>query len=192
VSADTASGAVSQERNGGRIVVLGRIGGAFGVSGWVKVQSYTDPPENLLNYPVWLLRTARAKEGEWTAIRRMQGRAASGGMLHAQLEGIATREQAAEVSGAEVGVKRAELPALSPGEFYLDDLVGLEARTVTGEVLGRIEEIRAMPAHPLLRIVERHASSDKAVERFVPLVRERIKAIELADGRVTLDWQRDW
>jgi 16S rRNA processing protein RimM len=170
-----------------RIVVLGRIGGAFGVAGWVKIQSYTDPPGNLLKYPVWLLRTTT--QGSWTASRCIQGREVPQG-LQAQLEGVTDRDQAAMMRGVEIGVRRSELPALPSGEFYWDDLIGLDVRSLEGEQLGRIEEITATPAHPLLRIVDVRAG--RSEELLVPLVRERIKSVDLAKRCVTVDWQRDW
>jgi 16S rRNA processing protein RimM len=184
-----------QQNNSERIVVLGRIGGAFGVAGWVKIQSFTDPPANLLKYPVWLLRqatshagTAGARNG-WKERRCLQGREVSQG-LQARIEGVETREQAADLSGTEIGVRRSEMPALKAGEYYWDDLIGLDAVTPDGATLGRVAEIRAMPAHPLLRIIGK--SSRLQDEILVPLVRERIKAVDLPAGRVTVDWQTDW
>jgi 16S rRNA processing protein RimM len=175
-----------------RIVVLGRIGGAFGVAGWVKIQSFTDPPANLLKYPVWLLRQATSYAGEtegWKVGRCLQGREVSQG-LQARIEGVETRDQAADLSGTEIGVRRSEMPTLKAGEYYWDDLIGLDAVTPEGATLGRVVEIRAMPAHPLLRIVGK--SSKVQDEILVPLVRERIKAVDLPAGRVTVDWQQDW
>ncbi len=181
-----------ERQNGERIVVLGRIGGAFGVAGWVKVQSYTDPPGNLLKYPVWLLRSTAGGargEGEWTASRCLQGRAVPQG-VQAQLEGVTSREHAADLRGTEIGVRRSELPSLGPGEYYWDDLIGLEVRAIEGESLGEVVEILATPAHPLLRIVE--SSGKKVKECLVPLVRERIKAVDFAKRCMTVDWQRQW
>ena len=175
-------------QSGERIIVLGRIGGAFGVSGWVKIQSYTDPPGNLLKYPGWLLKTAPKQE--WTATRCLQGREVSRA-VQAQLEGVITRDQAAELRGAEIGVRRSELPELAPGEYYWEDLLGLDVYSMEGESLGQVQEILATPAHPLLRI----AAADKgrkADEVLVPLVRERVKAVDLSERKIKVDWRRDW
>jgi 16S rRNA processing protein RimM len=178
----------TEGQGGERIIVLGRIGGAFGVTGWVKIQSYTDPPGNLLKYPVWLLRSAAKRE--WTPNRFLQGREVSQG-VQAQLEGVTTRDQAAELHGTEIGIRRSELPELADGEYYWNDLIGLDAFSVAGVSLGRIEEILETPAHPLLRIVEA-AGGRKSDELLVPLVRERVKKVDLAERKITLDWQREW
>ena len=172
-----------------RVVVLGLIGGAFGVAGWVKIESFTDPPSNLLKYPVWWVR-ANARS-EWVDKRPLETRMA-GSTVQAHFEGVDTREQAASLRGAEIGVKRGDLPVLPPGEYYWDDLIGLEASSPEGERLGIIAEIRAAPAHALLRVVDDSGSIGKRQEIWIPLVRDRIKSIDLAAQCVVLDWQRDW
>jgi 16S rRNA processing protein RimM len=88
-----------------RIVVLGRIGGSFGVQGWVKVSSYTEPPGNILDYEVWQL----GRGGQWQPIGLEAGRVTGKGVL-AKLEGIDTPEEARLKVGAEVGVPRSALP----------------------------------------------------------------------------------
>jgi 16S rRNA processing protein RimM len=161
------------------VVVLGRIGAPFGLDGWVRVQSYTDPLEGIARYPVWELVTgggvARVGVIDWK-------RAGPG--IAVQLDGIASREAAQGLNGAEVRVSRAQLPPAGPGEVYWHDLVGLEASTTDGVPLGRVGGILDLPAHPVLVI-----EGDR--ERLVPLVRERIAALDLDGGRVVLDWHPD-
>ena len=175
-----------------RIVVLGRICSAFGVAGWVKVESYTDPPGNLLKYSTWLLHIgAPGVSNEWTPKRPIQGRMVTHG-IQAQLEGVGTREQAEALRNVEIGVPREELPRLPPGEFYWDDLIGLEARSPEGERLGEIVDIRAAPAHPLMRLLDSATAGGKPYEAWVPLVRERIREVDLSLRRAVIDWRRDW
>ena len=162
-----------------RPVVLGRVGAPFGVQGWVKVVSYTDPPEGIANYPAWDLvcdgRSERRAVLEW----KRAGRAVA-----VRLDGVTTREQAQALTGTEVQVRRDELPATAPGEYYWHDLLGLEAVTEAGAPLGRVGEILELPAHPVLVL-----RGDR--ERLVPLVPERVVAVDLESGRVTLDWHPD-
>ena len=177
---------------GERVVVLGRIVGAFGVAGWIKVESYTDPPERLLNYRQWLLkRVAKAEQSEWREVSLVESRA-SGLALHAKLDEVVTREQAAALRGTEVGVKRSVLPELPLGDYYWNDLIGMEAFTPEGESLGEIVDIRETPAHPLLQLIERQLTGAKPIERWVPFVSERICSVDVSAQRVVLDWQRDW
>ena len=108
-------------------MVLGRIGAPFGVQGWLKVQSYTDPPEGIAGYPVWELHRGsslgRKAVLEWK-------RAGSG--VAVRLEGVDSREAAQALTGAEVRVERAELPPTAPGEYYWHDLIGLDAFSLAG------------------------------------------------------------
>jgi 16S rRNA processing protein RimM len=168
-----------------RKVVLGKIVGAFGVQGWVKVESYTDPIDNILDYPVWQL-----SDGEgWKPVKLLTGRVTSKG-VQAQLESIADRTIAERSRGVLIAVSRSELPQPGAGEYYWDDLIGLDAYSPEGELLGRIEDIRATAAHALLSIAGLH--DGKRVEHLVPLVSERLLSVDLSAKRATVDWDRSW
>ena len=165
--------------DGRRPVVLGRIGAPFGVQGWVKVQSYTEPREGIVGYGLWELvqsgGTSRRKVVEWKR---------AGSAIAVRLEGVGSRDEAQALTGAEVHVDRAELPPNAPGEFYWHDLIGLDAFSPTGDALGRVAEILELPAHPVLVL-----RGDR--ERLVPLVPDRLVAVDLEAGRMTLDWHPD-
>jgi 16S rRNA processing protein RimM len=164
---------------GQRPVILGRIGAPFGVRGWLKVQSFTDPPEGIVRYPDWELD----RHGS-LGRRRVLDWKRAGGMIAVQLEGVGTREAAQALTGAEVRVERAELPPTAPGEFYWHDLIGLDAFSPQGVPLGRVAGILELPAHPVLVLAGTR-------ERLVPLVKERLAAVDLDAGRLTLDWHPD-
>jgi len=159
-------------------VVLGRFGAPFGVDGWIKVESYTEPSEQIVGYPA--LRAGSA--GGAIAVRdwKRVGR----GRLAVRVEGIADRDAAASLRGMELWVRRADLPPAGPREYYFADLIGLEAVNRGGEPLGRVAEILELPAHPVLVLRGER-------ERLVPLVRERLIDVDLGAGRMTLDWHRD-
>ena len=188
VSADDAPPAPLE-----RWVILGRIASAFGIHGWVKVVSFTDPPGNILDYPLWRLTREEAIAGGPAAQAELKklttGRATAAGVT-AQLAEIVDRTQAERLRGLWVSVPRSALPQAAKGEYYWDDLVGLIAHTEQGECLGRISEIRENPAHPLLVIVGEQAG--KPIEHLVPLVRGRLRAVDLEQKRVTVDWGIDW
>ena len=166
--------------SGPRVVVLGRVGAPFGVQGWVKVTSYTDPGASIADYAQWTL----VRGGEARQVRVLESKRA-GQSVAVRLEGVETREAAQALTGAEVQVDRSELPPTGPREHYLHDLLGLEAVNRDGVPLGRVDGFLELPAHPVavLRDGER--------ERLVPLVRERLVAVDLEAGRVTFDWHPD-
>lgn len=162
-----------------RPVVLGRVGAPFGVRGWLKVQSFTDPPEGIVRYPVWQLE----RDGSLGHRTVLDWKRAGSGVA-VQLEGIETREAAQALTGAEVQVERAELPPTAAGEYYWHDLIGLEAWSLQGAPLGRVAGILDLPAHPVLLL-----EGDR--ERLVPLVPERLAGVDIDAGRLTLDWHPD-
>ncbi|MFO1408612.1 MAG: ribosome maturation factor RimM [Steroidobacteraceae bacterium] len=162
-----------------RAVQLGRIGAPFGVQGWVKVTSYTEPPEGIAGYRSWNVVRAGVAHRRVVLDWKRAGRAVA-----VRLEGIDSRDQAAALTGSEVEVDRDELPPAGPGEVYWHDLIGLEAANREGAPLGRVDSVMELPAHPVLVL-----SGER--ERLVPLVRERLVAVDLAAGRVTLDWHPD-
>ncbi|MGH8235761.1 MAG: ribosome maturation factor RimM [Steroidobacteraceae bacterium] len=163
-----------------RRVVLGQVGGPFGVQGWVKVQSYTDPPANILEYGRWQLGRA----GLWREVEVEDGKVTAKGVL-AKLAGVRTPEDARLITGEQVAVDREQLPAPEPGEYYWSDLEGLEAFGREGQLLGRIEEFRTTPGSPVVVIRGER-------QHWVPFVKERIVSVDLDAGRVVFDWAADW
>lgn len=168
-------------------MVLGRIGAPFGVRGWVRVQSHTDPVENLLDYPVWHLE----RSGEWQPYRLHQGQQ-SGGGLSVQLCGpdgklIEDRDQAAALAQSAVAVGRDELPALPPGEFYWADLIGLDVVTVDGMALGKVDSLMQTGANDVLVV------RDGKRERLIPYVREQVVTqVDIPGGRLLVDWDPEF
>jgi 16S rRNA processing protein RimM len=171
--------AAARPAGGERPVVIGRIGAPFGVQGWVKVQSYTDPLEGIAGYPVWELH-----RGASLGRKAILDWKRAGPGVAVRLEGVETLEAAQALTGAEVRVERAELPPTAPGEYYWHDLVGLDAFGLQGEPLGRVAEILDLPAHPVLVL-------EGERERLVPLVKERLAGVDFDAGRLTLDWHPD-
>jgi len=163
-----------------RVVILGKVAGTFGVQGWVKINSYTDPPENILEYAELLL----GSPGRWTAIQLENGRITGKGVL-GKLKGIETPEDARTRVGAELGVRRIDMPPPAPGEYYWSDLEGAEAESATGEKLGKVDHFRSTPAGTMIVIRGER-------EVWVPFVKDRIVKVDLEQGRIVLDWSLDW
>lgn len=164
-----------------RVVVLGKVAGTFGVHGWVKINSYTDPPENILEYEELLI----GGSDRWTKLEIEDSRITGKGVL-CKLKGIESPEEArTRIVGVELGVRRSNMPPPAPGEYYWTDLEGLEAESVSGERLGRVDHFRATPAGTMIVIRGER-------ELWVPFVKDRVTKVDLANGRIVLDWSADW
>jgi 16S rRNA processing protein RimM len=166
----------------GKRIVLGRIVGVFGIKGWVKVESWTRPPENILDYPEWQLGRA----GQWQGVRLLEGRTHNRGLV-AQLADSAgkvwsDRDRVAALVGSEIAVQREQLPPAAPNEFYWVDLVGLEVENLEGRRLGRVRELFETPAHDMLVV-----SGER--DYLIPCVLGPIvQAVDLKAGRIRVDW----
>lgn len=166
---------------GQKRVILGQVGGLYGVRGWVKLWSFTDPVENLLDYRE--LELGRA--GEWRAARLVEGRR-HGKALVARFDGCLDRDQAALLVGAELAVTRDRLPEAAAGEYYWADLVGLEVVTSEGVNLGRVESMMATGANDVMVV-----KGDR--ERLLPFLPGRfVNEVDLAGGRIVVDWDPDF
>lgn len=165
-----------------RRIALGRIVAVHGVRGWVKVESWTRPEKNLLDYPEWQLD----RGGHWRKARLVTGRLQGRGLV-AQLaveggEIPADRDGAQRLVGSRIAVLRGQLPATAPEEFYWADLEGLEVEDLDGRILGRVRELFETPAHDMLVV-----SGER--ERLIPFVPGPIvKSVDLEAGRIQVDW----
>lgn len=161
-------------------VELGRINGAWGTAGWVKVFSLTDPPENIFDYQPW--RTA----GSPGLLHVRQWRR-QGPRLVARLEEVATREQAEALRGTPLSIDRGELPGAGHGSYYWHDLIGLAVYNRCGELLGEVSGMLDAGAHDVLEI--RRSGGDL----LVPFVKGHfIDKVDLDAGRIDVDWLTEW
>lgn len=156
------------------LVELGHVAGAYGVRGWVKVQSGSAALAACASW--WVDGTERAVEATKP----------HSGLLLAKLAGIENREQAQALKGKMVAVPRERLPQQGEGRFYTADLVGLEVVNVESASLGRVTGLFSNGAHDVMRI---GAGKD---ERLVPFVPAVVRKVDLAAGRIEVEWGSDW
>ena len=163
-----------------RMVVLGRLAAPWGVKGWLKVHSYTDPPTAILDYPVWQLSRAG---GGWEAVKVLSGRAHGAGKdVVVALEGVLSPEEARRYTARDVGLPRAALPVPKAGEYYWDDLVGCQVATLDGAGIGVVSHFHDFPAGPVMAV--RGADG----EHWVPMGPGHLKEVDLAARRIVVDW----
>jgi 16S rRNA processing protein RimM len=161
------------------MLVLGHIAGVYGVQGWIRVFSETEPRENILCYSPWCLGEARTPHP--LAEGRRQGKG-----IVARLEGCEDRDQAAALVGQEIAVRRDQLPPPAKDEFYWADLEGLAVETVAGKSLGVIERLFATPANDVIVVKGER-------ERLIPFLWDDvIRDIDFERGVMRVDWDPDF
>ena len=168
-------------------LVMGRIVGAFGVQGWLKVQSFTEPAENLSEYQHWFVET----DSDWRALETDQRRW-QGGRLIVHVKGCDDRDQAQALAQRNIGVELDELPSLAAEEFYWHQLQGLQVLGVNNELLGKVEKLFETGANDVLVVVGCEGSVDDK-ERLIPyLPGQVVKQVDLAAGQIRVDWDPDF
>ena len=158
------------------LIQLGFVGAPFGVRGWVKLRSHTDPPERLLEHG----KLQIGREGAWRSYR-IEQRGRSGGALTAKLAGVEDRDQAAALTGAQICVPRVELPQRDDKDFYRADLIGCEVVNLDGVSLGVVQHFVETPAQPLMVVRGQR-------EYWVPAVPRHLRRVDLQARRVVVDW----
>lgn len=172
---------VTTEGDEQRFVTLGRISGAHGIRGWVRVQSDTSPRENILGYSPWYLFRQGKRELRKVAAGRLQGKG-----VVAKLTACDDRNAAEELAGAVIAVPRSQLPETQPGEYYWTDLLGLAVRTVGGVELGRIEQLLETGSNDVIVVQGER-------ERLIPYIWDQvIREVDLQAGVMLVDWDPDF
>jgi 16S rRNA processing protein RimM len=158
------------------LIQLGFVGAPFGVRGWVKLRSHTDPPERLLDH-----RTLMLGQGSVWRNYRIEASGRSGGALTVKLSGIEDRDQAQALRGAQVCVQRSELPPRDDRDFYRADLVGCEVVNLDSVALGMVSHFMETPAQVLMVV-------RGAREIWIPAVPQYLRRVDLQARRVVVDW----
>ncbi len=157
----------------GRLILVGRVAGAFGVKGEVRIVAYTSDPLALLDY-----RDLRREDGS-AGLTLLGGRVAKGTLICRTRE-LASPEAADALRGLDLYVPREALPAPEEeDEFYFADLIGLSAVTPEGETLGTIKSVQNFGAGDLLEIQPATGAS-----WWLPFTRDAVPEVKIAEGVV--------
>ena len=174
-------------------VEVGRVQDAWGIKGWFKVQPYSASPEALFSSKRWFLlppaRGARHFDGpQRLPVRQVK---AHGDAVVASAQGVDDRDAADLLKGARIFIARSSFPTPAEGEDYWVDLIGLAVFNREGVPLGQVREL--LPAGPQTTLALAFEGADgKPQERLIPFVSAYVDEVDLAAGRITVDWQPDY
>ena len=167
-------------------VELGKIVGVWGVKGWIKLHSYTRNRVDIAQYKTWYLQEPR-KKTEPVAIDIINCREQAQGIV-AQLDGVVDRDQAMAMSGQKIFVKKSDLPELPEGEFYWQQLIGLEVANSTTKI-GVVDSILETGANDVL-VVKQEQKGQADV--LIPYTDQAVLEIDLEAGTMLVDWDPDF
>lgn len=162
-------------------VVVGQLGKTHGVHGWLKVYSFTDPVDNLLNYSPWCIKQG----AEWQELPITDVRI-NGDSILTHIEGYDAPETARIFTGTEIGVLRSQLPTLPAGEFFWCDLVGMHVITTTGITLGTVERLFQTGANDVLVV-------QGSREYLIPFIKGHfVTDIQANSRQIIVDWDPEF
>jgi 16S rRNA processing protein RimM len=161
------------------LIQLGFVGAPFGVRGWIKLRSHTEPPERLLDH-----RSLVLGQGSVWQNYRIEASGRSGGALTVKLTGVEDRDQAQALRGAQVCVPRSELPQRNDKDFYRADLIGCAVVNLDAIDLGIVQHFIETPAQVLMVV-------RGAQEFWIPAVPQHLRRVDLQARRVVVDWNAD-
>ena len=199
-------------------VEVGRILGAWGIKGGIKVAPFADDPQALFSAKRWFLKPAESTRptakaaaalAAVTPARKTPAQKAAlaaplpvalnvhgvrdqGDVIVALAPEVADRDAAEALKGVRVFVSRSTFPAPDPDEFYWIDLIGLAVANREGVALGDVVGLIDTGPHCVLRIQPPAAEGPEAEERLIPFVEAYVDKVDMAARTILVDWGLDF
>ena len=165
-------------------LIVGKISGVYGIKGWLKLNSYTRPRENILNY----LPLFTQVDDHWQQLNIEQTQM-RGDRLLIKIVEVDSPEQARNFVNTELAMDTSRLPELQDGEYYWHQLIGLDVYTNDDLLLGKVEEILETGANDVLAIRPQQPNAPRVL---IPLVMGiYVKNVDLVSARIFVDWQTE-
>ena len=173
------------------LAVIGKITTVYGVKGWVKVHSYTEPMENFFGYTDFLIQ----RNGSWSSIDFAEGKRHGKGLV-ARISGVDDRDVAAGYTRCDIAIPVSAMPKLEDDEFYWHQLEGLKVLTKGSDgddlLLGVVSHMLETGANDVLVVRKCQGSIDKQ-ERLIPYLPDQfIQHIDLEAGEIRVDWDPEF
>ncbi len=169
---------------------MGRLMSTFGIKGYLKVESFTDRPENLFDYSPWYIRR---RGTEWREVQ-VEDWQTHGNIFIVKLNVAGVREEAQLFTGMEIGIRRSSLPPAQEDELYLMDLVGCEVYGLEGIMLGKVLRIWDQGAAPVMEVSPSdHLTSGRRDPFLIPyVVGPIVTAVDLQQRTIRVEWGEDY
>lgn len=167
-------------------VEVGRVLGAWGIKGWIKVQPFATDAQALFSTKRWHLRAAEGSAVAPPPLLHVTQSREQGALVVAGVQEVPDRNAAEALKGARVFVARSSFPTAGTDEYYWVDLIGCAVFNREGVALGAVADLLDTGVHSVLRVVQ---GDD---ERLIPFVAAYIDDVDLPARRITVDWGLDF
>ncbi|MGQ8366789.1 ribosome maturation factor RimM [Glaciecola sp. 1036] len=162
------------------MLLVGKIGAPYGVKGWVKINSFTQHPENIFDYAPWQLGNNREiKVEQWRHHNKS---------LIAKLIGVDNREDAELIKNLDISVAESQLPALD-NDFYWKDLIGMQVVTTKGYDLGVVKQMFETGANDVMTVKANAKDAFGQKERLLPFIYDQVVIeVNRQENTITVEW----
>ncbi|WP_373567863.1 ribosome maturation factor RimM [Colwellia sp. M166] len=168
----------------GKEVILGKVGAVYGIKGWLKIHSFTDDQEAILDYFPWSLKLGNKIQ----SVDITDWRKHNNGLV-VKVAGIDDRDVAQKLVGSEIFVSEDALSDLPEGEFYWRDLIGMTVVTDKGYDLGQVSDIMETGANDVLVVKANLKDGFGKKERLIPYLMDQvILSVSAEDKQICVDW----
>ena len=161
-------------------LLIGKINGFFGLQGWVKIFSYTEPRKNILSYQPWYFK----KDGDYEAFEITNGREQSKTIV-AHIKGVDDREQSLKLIGHDIFINQEQLPKLEDGKYYWYELVGFKVINKNQTDLGVVDYLVDTGSNNVIV-----TKGEK--ERWIPYIEPFLLSIDQEKRLILVDWDEDF
>lgn len=165
-------------------LILGKIGSAYGIRGWLRVFSSTENAENIFDYQPWFIQRA----GQWQTVALESWRHHNQDLI-IKLDNVDDRDAANLFTNYEIVVDASQLPALADGDYYWKDIIGCQVVTSKGYQLGKVTELMETGSNDVLVIKANLKDAFGVGERLLPFLDGQvIKKVDLDNRIIEVEW----
>lgn len=163
-----------------KYVIVGKIGTSYGIKGWMKIHSFTEMGDGILDYSPWYLGSG--EDDDWSEVVIEEGKIHGKGVI-AKFTGFDSPEEARQLTSKMIAITEAQLPKLEKNEFYWSELEGLTVINKNGDVLGKVAYIMETGSNDVLVV---KGETDHAIPYLMGSV---ILKVDLAKQEIHVDWE---
>ena len=163
------------------LIIIGKFGSAHGINGFVKIHSFTEPADNILNYQPWLV-----KQGKNWVSKTFDKVEKRNKFYIAKMEDCQDRNDAEKYVNCEIATHKDHLPKLNESEFYWHELIDMTVINKEQITLGKVTQVLQTGSNDVLII-------DGEKRHLIPFLLENfIIKIDRKKSEITVDWDIDF
>ncbi len=162
------------------MVTIGRIGAPFGVHGFVSVQSYTQPMEQMMQYEPWLIQ----RQDEFMPVTVAEW-SIHGDKINVRFSDCTDPNHASHYTNLLIYTPRAQLPTIAENEFYWTDLEGLSVFNTEGIILGTVDYLFSAGSNDIMVIINPQTQKRHLIPFMIP---QFILSVDLVNKKIIANW----